>query len=735
MQKTTVHLWRHALWCGAVTCGLLAMVSHAQALPPVPSQATVSCDAVVANKCYVRGDFTLSTSSPGAHHFRLCRSHNTLGWGGCDVTMSSNTGTTFQVTGSHRPDHGFRRAYYYSACDASNQCTDYAANPEAYVETDTQGPTAPGNFIANCVSQTAGAIGCWTSGNLTLQVAPSTDGGSGVDTDAYKYCRSHDTTGGFAGCEVDMTTAGTTSFVVSGNNLPMDGKRRAYYVRAKDNVGNFGPWNNVLYVRVDRHDPAVSATPPPAQPQTSIQVLVTATDTAGGAIANSGVQSVRYRWNNPLNASCTNGTPTADGASLQAPSGNNTLYLCAKDFTGRTASWSAGPYQVAGQGASYSFQVGSVAPYVFACGNFCGQCNEGLGYAYDSNVIERNGKMEVFVHGAAGLCALPEQFHDTVVEGSWMDMKGGGVVTTRLGDVSAHLGSGCPLRDNNAAGGPDVVLNGSRPNPDKDRLVFYTRGNADVFRGKVALAYEEQGGGWILEDDNLLYPLCFDPVAANSDPCTKMGVARVAALDQGAHYYLYLEMFISANEVDLPPGVNNFGLRVGTLLMRIEKTSTPPYVKLETDGAQLFNPQTNGWEELTFHDAAPRGYVLEVCDGPKITTQNFANWRITGAEAMGDVSRTHTGEYLMTYQSIGTTNHKLVRYYRSFDPTFQSGVVHGSIDLSSVPNINTALLANLHRRQNGEYLLFFSDLPSFQNGNLNFGNSQIKSVELDLVFD
>ena len=82
-----------------------------------------------------------------------------------------------------------------------------------------------------------------------IQVSAASDnaGGSGVDPNAYDYCRSQDTTGG-AGCQSNLTVTGTTSYVVSGADRPAPGKRRAYFVRARDEAGLWGAWNSPLYV-------------------------------------------------------------------------------------------------------------------------------------------------------------------------------------------------------------------------------------------------------------------------------------------------------------------------------------------------------------------------------------------------------------------------------------------------------------------------------------------------------
>ncbi len=345
-NRASSQLWqlpaRRATLLSILLLMTLGFALHAEAAtPPVPSQPVPDCDANVGGQCYVNGSFTITATSPGAHHYKICRSNNTTGWGGCDFVMTHNTGPTFTVSGSNLPGDGFRRAFYYSACDSANNCTSWGDNPEAYVTMDATGPTKPGNTTVSCNFTQPGE--CWVTGNFTVSATPSTDSGSGVD--AYAICRSHDSPGGFAGCDVNLTLDGGTSTTVSESHLPSAGSRRAYYFRAKDNVGNWGEWNVPRYVRVDRNNPTVSATNASPDWFTSRTATLAASDTAGGAGANSGLAQVRYRWNAAHNASCTTGTVTTPGATLTAPDGDNRLYLCAKDNTGRVGFWN-GQYRV-----------------------------------------------------------------------------------------------------------------------------------------------------------------------------------------------------------------------------------------------------------------------------------------------------------------------------------------------------------------------------------------------------
>ena len=326
----------------AILCALsLALAAWpASAAPPVPSQPTASCDATVSGQCYVDGSFSLSSFSSGADHHQVCRSNDTTGFGGCGVVMTTHTGPTFTVSGSHLPSDGFRRAYYFRACDAGNDCTRWADSTPRYVYRDVSPPSTPGATSTACLHQSSG---CWVRHGFTISASAASDGGSGVG--AYEICRSQDSTGGFAGCSVFMTTSGGTSFAVSGSHLPPDGFRRAYRFRARDRVGNTGEWNSPLYVRVDRHNPAVSASNASSSWFASRSLTISAADAGGGSAANSGLAQVRYRWNAVHNGSCTSGTATSNGAPIEAPAGDNRLYLCARDHTDRVGFWD-GRYRV-----------------------------------------------------------------------------------------------------------------------------------------------------------------------------------------------------------------------------------------------------------------------------------------------------------------------------------------------------------------------------------------------------
>ncbi len=201
-------------------------------------------------------------------------------------------------------------------------------------------PTEPGPTAVACAWATGDD--CWVAGDFGISATAAT---GGVGSLVYQICRSIDSPGSFAGCDVNLTLSGGTSFAVTGAHLPADGFRRAYWFRARDTLDVSGPWNTPRYVRVDRNAPAVSASNASDEWFASRTATIAAADATGGAAANSGLFAVRYRWGTPLDAGCTAGTATSSGATLTAPAGDNLLYLCARDNTGRVGTWS-GRYRV-----------------------------------------------------------------------------------------------------------------------------------------------------------------------------------------------------------------------------------------------------------------------------------------------------------------------------------------------------------------------------------------------------
>src|SRR6185436_18775859 len=85
-------------------------------------------------------------------------------------------------------------------------------------------PTVPGPTTVACSYSYDDE--CWVTGDFTASVTPSTGGMGSLN---YHICRSIDSSGGFAGCDVHLTFTGGPSILVSGSHLPADGYRRAYY--------------------------------------------------------------------------------------------------------------------------------------------------------------------------------------------------------------------------------------------------------------------------------------------------------------------------------------------------------------------------------------------------------------------------------------------------------------------------------------------------------------------------
>ena len=101
--------------------------------------------------------------------------------------------------------------------------------------------------------------------------------------------------------------------------------------------------------------------------------------------------------------------------------------------------------------------------YRLGCGVFCEDCDTGLGYAYDSTVLETSpGQFEAWVQGAAASCS--SQAVDTIVEYSATTG-----MTTRVGDVSPNVNTGCPGFPKSCAASPDALRHSNG-----DRLLFYS---------------------------------------------------------------------------------------------------------------------------------------------------------------------------------------------------------------------------------------------------------------------
>ena len=327
IHKSAVHPWVAAsLIYGAFGLGILGLAGTAEALPPVPPEGTPTCEANVGGVCFVSGPFNITTFSSGATHYRVCRSDD--GGSGCDFTIETQAQMPFLIESAHIPNDGHTRAYKFRACDGPSSCTPWSESEPAFVTTDASAPSAPGLVTVNgCAVGTSGND-CWVSGAFTISSSAASDAGSGVAY--YEFCRSHDNNGGFAGCNSRWATGPTPSILVDGGNLPTEGNRRAYRIRAYDHMGFIGDWATPRYVRVDYRDPWLTIQGPAA----GNELTYSAGDDLGGATANSGLDEVRFRWNQPLDSACTTGSLWLQGP-ITIPAGENTLYACARDLTGR----------------------------------------------------------------------------------------------------------------------------------------------------------------------------------------------------------------------------------------------------------------------------------------------------------------------------------------------------------------------------------------------------------------
>lgn len=682
----------------AVACGLVLLTGAVWAQPPVPFQPSPTCDHYAGGKCYVVSSTTLTTSSSGAHHFNVCHSVDITdpnGWGGCNYVIKDSgginpleVGPSYTVSGSYLPTHPYRRAYRFRACDAAGTCSSWSS--ATYVSRDTAPPEQPAETKADgCVFLSGVSTECWVQGNFSVSTSPppQDNGGSGVDPNGYWVCRSEDKDPGqWGGCEKTVTTCNTDSCPITGIHQPGLGKRKAYYFRAQDNAGNkWSPWNTKLYVRRDPYNPTVSATNAdpetwyPSLPMSPRKATVSAGDAVGGAGANSGLQVVRYRWDNPLLSGCNNGAETANEAELPVPEGDHTLYLCARDWSGRVTHWN-GRYRV----AAYSLGLNGVEELGFTFGDDSG---------YDPSVM-----LDPTGTGGIAFVQKPEDWgghdHDTIVEYALDNQKLGRV-------TDAHAGWAClpPQTGHliNPGAGPDALLN---PYVPGQRLVFYSRGNMDGFRGRAWLAYE--GSGWTATDKALLHPLCYESMCNETDPncdhlCqNKMGVSRVAAREVGAYFYLYLEVRINTG---YPVSL------VGVFLMRVLKDPDAPYVQFGTGKAQLYRRGTNTWHDLSYDSY--QGYYVDFCN----LTGGYPDWRILGPiTQLGNVEMTPWGEYIVTYKDGA-----YVRYTIATTPELRDGSVllsGGIIDLSgaNILRSNGPLSVNLYRKPGtAEYILFFTD--------------------------
>ncbi len=202
-----------------------------------------------------------------------------------------------------------------------------------------------------------------------------------------------------------------------------------------------------------------------------------------------------------------------------------------------------------------------------------------------------------------------------------------------------------------AHAGPDILPLTttclSKGKEGQSMISFFSFGNADAYRGRLAWAHSVDGTSWAIEKEPfLLFPLC----AGNNSICEKLGVATAAALDIGNFYYLYVHL-----AGDGPRAIT---------LMRVEKTCVPPYVVMGPGGAQVFNKTSRLWEELAFDPND--GYLLETCPANPADFEPYE--LIPNGSSLG-VAYSSSDGYLLTHkQGPGQ-----LRYLRSDEPTFDAG--------------------------------------------------------------
>lgn len=181
------------------------------------------------------------------------------------------------------------------------------------------------------------------------------------------------------------------------------------------------------------------------------------------------------------------------------------------------------------------------------------------------------------------------------------------------------------------------------------RISFFTFGNSDIWRGRLAFAHATNGSNWnIVKDRFLLYPLC----AGSTDVCEELGVAGAAALEVGNYYYVYPYLF------------NNPSSSLGTMLLRFEKTCTAPFLAFEPGGGQIFDTVTKTWVDLAFDPSL--GYTLEIC--PSLQQDVDRYLLIPNGTGIA-VTHSPTDGYLLTHKKTGA----VLRYLRASEPTFDGG--------------------------------------------------------------
>ena len=328
---------------------------------PTPGAPVAACDATVAGACYVNGSFGISVAAPFADHVRVVskQRHEAVGadatWGvNADPVLASIGGTktfVFIVSGLHFRATDFVVPIAPVHVTNSNNCTPVDEQRRRLRENGSH-RTDPSrrHHAVSCNSHDDER----TAGRRAVSWPASAPGHG-------RWFR-HRRVPGLPQQGHDRVGRLQRRAVVERRNLlhrradlhlPSDGYRRAYYFRARDGLGNWSAWNSPRYVRVDRHDPTISASNSSTNWSTNRVAVVSAADSVAGAAANAGLDRSGTAWRmtgscwttTPSRPSAATGTPASSGAALAVAEGDLRLYLCARDRVGRTSHWS-GRYRV-----------------------------------------------------------------------------------------------------------------------------------------------------------------------------------------------------------------------------------------------------------------------------------------------------------------------------------------------------------------------------------------------------
>jgi len=166
----------------------------------------------------------------------------------------------------------------------------------------------------------------WYNVLRTAAVSVSDAGGSGLIETRYSWGTN----------DMDVTCASGGTVTSNGSSLNSPSGGTTLYLCARDGAGNVSTWNGVY--NWENIVPTVSASNSSGLWFNYQRVaVVSATDTGG-----SGIYEIRYSWGtNDMNSFCnTGGTVVANGGSLNSPAGGTILYLCTRDTSGNTGTWS-----------------------------------------------------------------------------------------------------------------------------------------------------------------------------------------------------------------------------------------------------------------------------------------------------------------------------------------------------------------------------------------------------------